>query len=386
MSFGAFFVLAFPNMIQGSIAPVTMEYYGINAAQQGLIVTMQSIGVLGAGIFIALNGERYNKIYSVAFGLLVLSAAGIVIGGAPVYPVLLIVFVFVGIGLAFIDIMTNGVVPDVFPKQKNTLLPLTHAFFSLGATVVPIIATFVVNPEKPFTFSYPFRVMAIVAGTVLILYFFSGRRIMLDTPYTNMEKMRARVTENPAEVYKTGKAWYFLIIGILYFTFQVGSTIWLPTFAIRNTGVTFETGGAVLTALFGGMLVMRLLTPLILRKISAHNLYVVFGLASAACMIALLFIDNIPLMFVLVTACGFFQGSHAATLVLMCCEAFPERTASATSIYLIGGGIASITAPLWMGIMAEHTGFFLPMFLISCAMLISAIMIFFMDRRGSVRR
>ena len=382
MSFCSYFVLAFPNMIHGSVAPVTMEYYGITTAQQGLIVTMQSFGFLGAAIFIALKGERYNKMHSIAFGLLILSITGLVIGGAPPYAVLLVVIVFVGIGLAFIDTMMNGVIPDVFPKQKNTLLPLTHAFFSVGATVVPVIATSVVNPGFPLSFSYPFRILAIAAGAVFILYYISSRRIISDTPYINMDAMKARVVENPAEVFKTGKAWYFLITGILYFTFQTGTVVWLPTFVITNTGATFETGGMMLTALFAGMLIMRFLCPLILKKISARNVYIIFGWVSAAMMLALLFVNNIPLMLVLVVACGFFQGSHAASLVLMCCDAFPERTASASAIYTIAGGIASITAPLWMGIVAEYTGFLFPLILISIAMLVSATMIFFLDRKG----
>ena len=375
-SFCSYFVLALPFTIQGSNAPVTMEYYGITAAQQGLIITMQSVGSLCTAIFIALKGEKYNKINSIALGLLIICLTGLVIAGAPAYAVLLLVIVLVGIGVTFIDIMMNGVIADVYTQKKNTLLPLAHAFFSVGATVTPIIVTSLANPASPISFTYPFRVSFILAGAVFVLYFLSSRRIMPDTPYIDMEAMKKRAVENPAEIFKFRESWFYFVVGLLYFTFQLGTIIWLPTFAIRHSGVDFETGGLMLTAFFAGSLLMRFISPLFLKKLTPRQVYMYFGWAAAAFMLAALFTGNTFLMIFFVAACGFFQGSNVATLVLMCCDAFPERTASASSIYSLSSGIASLTAPFWMGALSGITGFLLPMILISLALAASATMVF----------
>jgi fucose permease len=358
-----------------------MEFYGINAAQQGFILTMQSVGALCTAIFIALKGEKYNKINSIAFGLLIICLAGAVIGGAPPYAALLVLVAFMGIGVSFIDIMMNGVISDVYPKQKNTLLPLVHAFFSVGATMTPIFVTMLANPNAPTSFSYPFRLLGVGAAAVFILYLLSGRRIVKETPYINMEAMKKRAIENPAEIFKTGKAWYFLVAGMLYFTFLMGTMMWLPTYAMKYVGADFETGGMMLTAFFAGSLLMRFLGPLILRRLTARSMYVYFGMAATVLMIAALFSESIPLMLVLVAVSGFLQGSTVATFILMCCEAFPERTASASSIFSISSNIASLTGPLWIGALSEYTGFRLPMVLINCAFLVSAAMIFIQGRR-----
>ena len=60
-SFCAFVVLSVPFNIQGPNAPVTMAFYGISAAQQGLILTVQSVGSLCAAVFIALRGENITR-------------------------------------------------------------------------------------------------------------------------------------------------------------------------------------------------------------------------------------------------------------------------------------------------------------------------------------
>ena len=372
MSFFSYVVLAIPFTIQGANAPVTMDYYGINAAQQGAIMTLQSAGGLCTALFIAMKGEKYNKIHSIALGLLILCLAASAIGFAPAYTVLLAIIVAVGVGNAFIDIMMNSVVSDVYPAHKNTVLPLVHAFFSVGAMLTPLFVTLTVNPDAPASFSRPFRFLGVIAAVVFLFYLLNGRRIMGETPYVDMGAMKKRATENPAEIFKTGTAWYFMAVGFLYFTFQLGTIAWLPTYAIRNIGVDFGTGGMMLTAFFGGALPMRFLGPLILRRLTARALYMVSGFSAAALVLAALFTDNAQAVFVLVAAAGFMQGSSVATFILMCCETFPDRTASASSLATLASSVATLTAPLWMGAMSESTGFRLPFILICCALFASA--------------
>jgi len=377
MSFMAYMVLAVPFTVQGSLAPVTMEFFGINAAQQGLIVTMQAAGSFGIALFIALNGERFNKIHTIAFGLFVVCIMGAAIGTAPSYAVLLAMVVVMGVGVTFIDIMQNGVISDVYPKRKNTLLPLVHGFFAVGAMLTPGIVTLTSDPARPETFSRPFWILCIVALIVGSLYLFGGRRIIAETPYKNMDAMKQRVAENPAEVFKTKKAWFFMGVGLLYFTYQLGMIMWLPTFTIQNTGVDFTTGGMALTVFFAGNLVMRFVGPLFFRVLSPRIIYSVFGAAGAALMVCALFTGNINMMFVFIGAGGFMQGSSVASFMLICIEAFPGRTASASSITTLSSGIATLTAPLWMGALSAYTGFLVPMIMVCCCLFAGAALVFF---------
>jgi fucose permease len=232
-----------------------------------------------------------------------------------------------------------------------------------------------VNPSVPESFAQPYRIICVVAAIVCLFYFFSGRRIMADTPYTDMAAMRKRADENPAEIFKTGKTWFFMLAGFLYFTFQLGIMLWLPTYAIRQVDADFHTAELMLTLYFAGSLPMRFLGPLFLKRIKAHKLFIVFGWTAAALMLAALLSENILAMLVLITAVGFMQGSNVAALILMCTDAFPDRTASAASIASLTGGAASLTAPLWMAGMSEYTGFQPPMMIVCGAMFASGLVV-----------
>ena len=357
-----------------------MAYYGINAAEQGLIVTMQAVGSLSAAIFIALKGEKYNKINFIAFGILIISVISLFIGGAPVYAALLALIIIFGFGISSVDIMMSGMLADTYPKQKNTLLPVVHGFGAVGAMFTPVFVALTVDPLYPSSFVNSFRFLCAIAGGIFLLYLISSRRIMKETPFVNMEAMRNRAVENPAEIFKTKRAWYLFVVGFLYCTFQYGLTMWLPTFAIRNAGAEFETGALMLTVFFAGSMSMRFLTPLFLRRISASNMYAYFSWAGVAAMLLVLFSQSIPQMFIFIAACGFLQGGNIGLFVLMCCNTFPERTASASSILALSFGIAALTIPYLMGLISEYVGFRIPMVLIIIALFASAAMIFFMRK------
>lgn len=381
MSFLAFVVYAFYFNTFGTDAPLMMAFYGITPAQQGFILTMQSVGGIACAVFLALRGERYNKIYVIAAGIAVLAAASLLIGLAPGYAWLIVLVVCAGIGFTCIDVMMNGVIPEVYPQHKNTLLPVTHAFYGSGAMIAPLFVTLVVNPSLASSFRMPFLIIGIAAAAVAAVYLAGGKRILPETPYVRMDSMKKRAAENPAEVFHTKTAWMFLAAGILYFSFQIGVASWLPTYCIETAGVSFGEAGMMLTAFFGGALAMRFAGALFLKKMSAKTLFTVFGIAAAALMTAALFTENTALMTALVVASGFMQGSSVVTLVILCCDAFPERTASASAIAVISVNVGSLTAPLWMGAMAEATGFRVPL-LIGCAMLaLASVMVLLNGKR-----
>ena len=188
------------------------------------------------------------------------------------------------------------------------------------------------------------------------------------------------VSENPAEIFKEKKAWVFFVAAFLYITFQLGTNMWLPTYAMQNVDADFKTAGLMLTAFFAPALPMRFLTPLLLRRIPKPTFFTMFGLIAAALMLVVYNIQSIPAMFVLIACVGFAQGSIVVVLIMMCIEAFPERSASATSLVTIASGVSTLTGPLWMGGLAEITGFRLPMIMISCSLAAAALVIFFQNR------
>ena len=369
--FGVYYVMSSSLTINGANAPVMMAHYAITAAQQGLIMTMLSVGRLGGGIYFGLRGERYNKINALLFGMIILCLTNFAIGFSPVYTLLLVIAFVSGVGVACLDIMVNSVVSDVYPKHKRTFLSFINAFFSVGALLAPVIVSLTAHPSAPSTFNRPFQVICVIAVIILALVLINGKKVMPDTPYIDMESRRKQASQNPGEIFKTKIAWVFLVVGVLYFNFMFAIAVWLPSFAIQSKGVDFHTAEIMVTAFFAGMLPMRFLGPFLFKKLSPQFIFCVFGCASALCMLAALFTTNTAAIFVLVFFCGFLQGFSVPLFVVMCTNAFPGRTASASSLLAISGGTGSLLAPLWVGVISAYTGFLTPL-IMACAILIVA--------------
>ena len=85
---------------------------------------------------------------------------------------------------------------------------------------------------------------------------------MPETPYADMTAIRRRARANPAEIFRDGRAWIFLLSAFMNLCFQNGVTTWLPRYCSEVRGYGFTAAGLMVTVFFLGALIMRLLSPL----------------------------------------------------------------------------------------------------------------------------
>lgn len=377
----------------GSNADIMMKFFGISEGSHGLILTIQSVGGIATAVWLSLFGEKYNKIYVICACLALMAAGSILTGIIPAffpegggYGLLLVFVLFAGIGYTGIDVMMNGVIADTYPENKENVLPIAHAFYSTGAMAAPVFVTSVVDTAKPSSFSLPFLLIGILSAAVFAGYLASGRRIMPDTPYTDMKAVRARVTENPAEIFREKKAWMILAVCLMYFCFMYGLSVWMPTFFMQEKAFGHSMSGWMSTVFFFGALLMRFVSPVIFRRIQAAKFYIVSGILSAVCMAAAFMTDPslTALIAILVFAGGFLQGAHVIALVMISCNEFPDRTASASAITVLAFNLAAMVMPALIGSIAEKTGFMIPMYILTLCMLCSVLLIWAEQRDKTV--
>ncbi|MEG1316549.1 MAG: MFS transporter [Oscillospiraceae bacterium] len=367
----------------GANAQTTKAFFAISEGKLGLILTVQAIGCIAISVFLALFGERFNKLRGVTLGLFLMALAGILIGTLPLYCkpgsgyILMLIFSLIsGIGFILIDLLMNGVVADIYPEQKNTLLPFVHAFYGMGAMLAPLFVNALINPKLAESFALPYRFLGIGSIIVFVFLLIFGKRVTPKTPYADMELMRARAKENPAEVFRSGKAWLFLLAGVFYLIFQNGLSAWLPSFCSEHLGFDSGTAGIMLTVYFAGALTMRFLSPLVYKKISVAHFYVLSTLISAAVFaVCFLLAPEKPIMLALIALGGLLQGAAVPALIILCCDAFPKRTASASAIVVLAVSIANFIGPVLIGSMIEVFGFVVPMLTATACLLVSVLFI-----------
>lgn len=339
----------------GANAEVTMAYLGIDEVRNGAIMSVQSVGCLAVAVFLGLFGERLNKILALAVGLGLLGAAGLCIGLMPwlaggSYALMLGFSLVAGLGFISIDLLTNSVVADVFQGNKNRVLPYVHAFYGGGAMLAPVFVTALVSPERPESFALPYLIIGMAALAAAAALAVTGVRIRGGTPYADMSEIRRRARQNPAEIFKESRAWLFLLSGFMNLAFQTGLTTWLPRYCSEVRDIGFTASGLIVTAYFTGALVMRLLSPLAYAKLGVRRFYR-GSLLTSAVLYVLFLLLAMPYWAAagVVGVMGLLQGATVPTLVIICCDAFPERTASASSIIVFGVSLASLVSPVLMG-------------------------------------
>ena len=359
----------------GTNAEATMAYFGIDEVKNGAILTVQSFGCLAAAVVLGLFGERLNKIYALAAGLVLLGAASLCTGLIPdiapgAYAMMLGFALAGGVGYISVDLLTNSLIADVFREGKNRVLPYAHAFYGGGAMIAPVLVT----PELPESFARPYLLIGIAAVLVGVLLAAAGRGIVPETPYADLTAIRRRARQNPAEIFREGRAWIFLLSAFMNLCFQNGMTTWLPRSCYEVRGYDFTSAGLMVTVFFLGALIMRLLSPLVYAKIGPRRFYRGALLSSAVLFLVFLLVPMPDWAAALITGImGLLQGATVPTLVIICCDVFPQRTASATSIVVFGVSLASMISPTAMGAVIAASGAQAAMLCITVCTVIAAL-------------
>lgn len=366
----------------GTNSAAIMAFFSVDEAGNGMILTLQAVGCIFATVFLGLYGERINKIYGTVVGLIIMGIAGTLIGFLPgftsvsAYTLMLVFSLIAGVGYVIIELLMNGVISDVFPHKKTTFIPYVHAFYGMGAMFAPIFVTRLVNPAVAVTFARPYLIIGIGSIVVGLFMAFSGRLVTASTPYADMGAVRKRAKDNPAEIFKDARAWLYLLATFLYIAFQMGISTWLPTYCAEKLGYTFENAGLMVTLYFLGGLTTRFLSPLIYKKISVRNFFIITLLVSGTLFFAFLLLNPGPLAAkVIIVLMGLLQGTSVPALVILCCETFPERTASASAVVVFAISLSTLFLPTLMGALMKTSGYTLPMLMVTACLFLSVLVI-----------
>jgi fucose permease len=363
----AYFAISFYMTSIGAAASALMDFWRMDAARQGLILTLQSVCGILLAVLIIFLGNRLNKVRVVLVGLCLMTAAYALMALSPSiftrFAPLFLIALPAGIGVTSIDVMVNGVVLDTYREKGNTVLSIAHASFSVGAFVAPLAASALIRPETPLTYGRTFWVGGVVCALALILIVAGGGASKTKSvrPVAKPDAVAG------GAILRSPRAWLYLVCGLFYFCFLWGVTAWLPSYCQSVAGFDYRLANFAASGFFFGALVMRFLTPLFLKKLSQQRLFLLASGMSGLCMLGAVLASLPAIVLPLVILSGFFQGTLVICHVMMCCAAFPADTAGASSLSVLAGTLGMFVAPFIMGVFSDRFSFRVAMcFAIGC--------------------
>lgn len=369
----AYFSIAFYVTAMGAAASSMMQRWAIDGAAQGLILTVQSVGGIVLSILFIFLGSRLNKARAVLFGLAVLLAGYALMALLPNirggYGALLLIAIPVGLGFTTIDVMVNGVLVDTYGEKSGTVLPFAHATYSVGATLSPLIASLLINPDAPATYGRTFAVGGAVCLIALLCVLIAANALRrAGTPLSAAPSREDGVSGGA--ILKKPRAWLYLICGLFYFCFLWGVTAWLPSYCQSVPGFDYRLSTLAASGFFLGALIMRFLSPLLFLRMKHRRVFLLSSALSALCMLGAALAAQPSVILPLVVLSGFFQGTVVICLVMMCCAAFPNDTAGASSLAVLAGTLGMFIAPYIMGMFSSRASFRASMlFAVACLLI-----------------
>lgn len=240
----------------GAVAPALKEKFALDGIAAGTLFSILPVGILSGSFVFGPVCDRWGYKWILVIACAAMFAGFQGIAYAHTLGLLkLCVFIF-GFGGGIINGTTNALVSDISNERKGANLSLLGVFFGLGALGMPLVLGALTGVVPPFT------VVAAVGWLTLLV---GGMYLFLSFP-----PAKSGVQAGSGRWRSLFQVLLLLMAFFLFFQSSLEAIInnWTTTYLISRGAMAEENALYALSLHIGGMIVMRLLTGSVLRRVS----------------------------------------------------------------------------------------------------------------------
>lgn len=354
----------------GPLMGALIGEYALSLSGGGLLLTFQSVGGIAAVVVGGAVADRVRKGTLIWLCMFVYSAALMIVGGGPSYPVLLAAFAFIGASTRLLDAVANAFIADLHPAERGKYLNLLHIFFGVGAFLGPLYVRSVLAGGGAWNGT--FFLLGIACAVITVLYLpvagLAGRHSRPaagglepadhsehpDVPERENRNAHRDRLHHPV---LSGRMWLLAAVMLMYVGHQVGITTWLPLYLERELGAGAFLGSLALSLFWIGIILGRAAVLPMAGRYRPLELIAGGGLVAAVVLTAAVFLKNPVLLTAVCGVVGFLTGIVIPLLIETGTGWFPSFTGAASSIIFLSGTVSRMTFPVLIGAVAESSGF-----------------------------
>lgn len=345
-------------------AVASMEYFGVGAAAQSAVTVARTVGGAVTLLVLAYLGERVNSMKTLFWGALAyaLCLAGYVVlirigGGRSAFVPYLVCTFFLGFGHVVLDASASSTLMIVFPERRETILPLSHMTYGLGAIAAPYLFGALISGRAPSYFVLPAAAVAAAMGLAALFYAGAARRVLPETRFA-ASGAAGKERGGALAFLRQKKARVLCTAAFFSGAFECSVMVWLPTYYTKELGLDTARAGAMLSVFSIGYVAVRALLPVLLRRFRAPKLCAAAACGAAASMAALYSLRSAgTAAVILLVLGGFFTGSFSVLAYLIGGEEFSETTTTATVVLSFFLCLSFGAASPVLGVLADAFGF-----------------------------
>lgn len=342
VAFGAFVMLGLADGGLGVAWPSMRSGFGRGVSELGALLAISSVGYLTASTAYGRIHARIGTGSALGTGCTLMAVGLLGIAGAPVWPVVVLSAVLLGIGGGLVDTGMNAHAALEFDLRSINLL---HASFGVGATLGPVLITISLTAGTTWRGGYAVIALAQAAMAVAI---WRSRSRWTSRPF--------EAGDDRAVTVRRARVVLLLALFFVYTGAEVGVGQWAYTLLSEGRAMSTAVAGGWVAAYWAGLTIGRLLVSAVGNRVSpsqALNASVVTALVG----VGVLWWDPLGAGFVGLPVAGIGFAAIFPTLVSLT----PLRIGRDRSTRMVGYqlaaaslGIASL--PWALGLLAEAQG------------------------------
>ncbi|KAM0797106.1 putative MFS efflux transporter [Usnea florida] len=342
----------------GALIPYMEKDYNIGYAIVSLIFVTNAVGFIAAAPLSQILQSRLGRANTLVLAESVMMAAYIMLVCRPPFAVVVLSFLFLGLGMA-----TNLAANNVFCANlanSTTTLGCLHGFYGIGATIAPLMATALVTHHHPWSTFY--FISLSITTTNLLLAFLSFRTYEIDTPsLPPLHPTPSLPTPSRTALLTAALTHKTTLLGALFIFCYQGAEVsisgWVISFLISYRHSSPARVGYVTSGFWAGITLGRFLLSHPAHRLGEKR--AVFALVAGAAAFQLLVwrLPNVVGDAVAVSVVGLLLGPVYPCATAVFSNAVPKRLqmgclAGVSALGSAGGAVA----PFFTGLLAQGVG------------------------------
>lgn len=366
--------------IIGATLPRILADFGWSYTGAGVVIAASAVGFFSANFFAGHLLNRIGTRATILTGLLILITGLMFFATTPSLLINLLLNLAIGVGQGFLELTVNYATIRMEKPGSGRAMNIIHGAFSLGAVTGPLIVGLLMRAALSWAIVYR-GIAALFALSALIMPLLPFDRITNDAAEQD-NKTKVSLVRHPAY-------WLGFFSLLLYVGVELGISNWLAEYFVTVFGTAPAQASFLVSLFWGGLLVGRLVVPLVYKGNKNNVLLITSALLMSTTVIGLTivgFLGNSVFLTIIASILVALAGLGCALIypvvVTFISTAFPNDQSVAIGFAAMGGGVGSFAFPFIMSYVATRFGirtgfatyaFFSIICVLACMLLIKAV-------------
>ena len=322
------------------------ESFELGLAELGLIFPFMAMGYVIASLFGSPMSDRHGRRPFIIAGTTLMAAGIGAIPLAPTWPLVLVGGLFAGLGMGLFDGPLNALTIDHAPDSAARWLNFLHLFFGVGALIGPVLAGFALANDVDWRLIH--GALAVAAWTTPVPFILMRTLKPTGGGPHSLTAIKDGVLQPVVLL--------MMAVLALYVGVEVALSGWLPSFLELEHGFSRGIAGISLSALWGGMIVGRILVGLLLRWMSPLPLLALsMAVAGPLALVASL-VDNPAASLTGFGFVGVFVAGAFPIALSQGVSAHKSARGALAGFLVAAAGVGAIAFPPVVGAVADPFG------------------------------